>query len=448
MRTILTAAFGWFALCVSGMTCSADEAPAIFILDSTAQMSAKLGQQRKIDAVKSAVNTAASLIAPTAPFALWAFGTNPAKKCGDKRELVPLQAAGSATLVLGKALSSVQPRAARAPAFGTLQAALESLGDAKEAAVSAVLIAGTGDDCTADICSEAKRIHAAHPNAKLTVLGAGMSEQATANFTCAAKVMGGGFTAVKSPTELDRALRQTLGIAPNAKPGKAPAPAPAAQQPPAQSAAAAPENEQEVKPQPAAKPAAPQPEPNIILSAALTTGMPALDAGVTWEVFKITETPTGQRRIAGTPSWTGGGGQARIKLPEGRYFVQVSYGFASATGEFTAGAALAETTISLNAGTVAAEALQAPEGPAADGAFFVLFRRKSAAAMEELGRSSEIPAAFHVNAGDYTLTASAGLAKTSTDVKVEAGKVSAVRMTLNAGTLEIKTFAAEGSQMP
>ena len=416
-------------------------------------MNAQFGQQRKIDAMKSAVAAAAVRLDAKASLAAWAFGTNPSKKCEDRGELVHLQPVETAASALDKVLSPVQPRAARAPVFGTLQAALASLGEPKDGAVSAVIIAGTGDDCTGDICSEAKRLHDEYPNAKLTVLAAGMSEQAAANFTCAAKAMGGGFTAVKSAADLTRVLRQTLDIAPDAQPVKAPV-LPSAAPPEAGKTSAVKSTETAV-----AAPSAPvgtnlavreqpQPDANTFLSFALSSGMPPLEAGVTWEIYKINTTPTGQLRAAEAPSWTGGGGQAKLKLAEGRYLVRAAYGFASAEDAIAVGAGKAEKTISLNAGTVAAEALQAQGSQAAEDAFFVLYRRKTAVALEELGRSSEAPAIFYVNAGEYTIAATAGLAKLHTDVKVEAGKVSAVRMALNVGVLEIKTFAVEGSSRP
>jgi hypothetical protein len=458
MRIVLKVFLCGIALSVPAARCAADGSAAILILDATAQMGAKLGQQRKIDAMKSAVSGAANRMNPEARLAVWAFGTNPAKKCEDRGELVRLQAAAGAAGAADKALAPVQPRAARAPVLGTLQSALEAAGEAKEAALPVILIAGTGDDCTGDICGEAKKLHSIFPNAKLTVLGIGMSEQAAANFECAAKSMGGGFTAVKSGTDLDRTLRQALDIAPNAKIAKAAVPAPAAA--PAPAPAGTPEKgEAAAGPAPATPPAAPadakpavppqpQAEPNLMLSAALASGTPALDSGVTWEVFKIHTTPTGQLRPAETPSWTGGGGQVKVKLAEGRYTVRAAYGLASGEDGLTVGADKIEKTVVLNAGTIAAEAFQARDAPPAEGVFFILSRRKNASAVEELSRSSQTPAIFHVNAGDYILSASSGLAKLDAAVKVEAGKVSAVRMAMNLGTLEIKTFAAEGASKP
>ena len=55
----------------------------VLVIDATAQMSAKLGQVRKIDAVKTAAGDAASRMDPQSPLAVWAFGTDPAKKCED-----------------------------------------------------------------------------------------------------------------------------------------------------------------------------------------------------------------------------------------------------------------------------------------------------------------------------------------------------------------------------
>jgi hypothetical protein len=462
MRIVLKVFLCGMTLSAPATRCGAGEGPAILVLDATAQMSAKLGQQRKIDAVKSAVSATVNRMSPDAQLAVWAFGTNPAKKCEDKGELVRLQAAAGAAGAADKALAPIQPRAARAPVFGTLQSALESAGGAKDAALSAVLIAGTGDDCTGDICGEAKKLHSAFPNTKLTVLGIGMSEQAAANFECAAKSMGGGFTAVKSGTDLERTLRQALDIAPNAKIVKAPVPAPAAAPAPAPAApssGAAEKAEAAAGTAPATAPAAPadakpavppqpQAEPNTVLSAALGSGTPPLDSGVTWEVYKIHTTPTGQLRPAETPLWTGGGGQAKVKLAEGNYKVRASYGLASGEDGLSAGADKVEKNIVLNAGTIAAEAFQAREAQPAEGVFFILSRRKGGSAFEELGRSSQSPAIFHVNAGDYVLSASSGLSKLDAAVKVEAGKVSAVRMALNVGTLEIKTFAAGDASKP
>jgi hypothetical protein len=462
MRAVLIVFLGWIALCSSILTAAAEEPQTIFILDATAQMSARFGQQRKIDLVKKTLSAAVSRIEPANMLAVWAFGSNPKKKCEDTGELVPLQSAASAARALDKALSPVQPQAARAPAFDTMQSALKSLGDAKDKSVSVIVIAGTGDDCVGDICGAAGRLHSVYPNTKLTVLGIGMNEQASANFTCAAKAMGGNFLPIKSGTDLDRILRQILNVGQGAAPPKAAPPgvqggtqekstAEIAAATSGPNAAPSSSKEQPAQREPEAKPAPPQPpqpEPNTILSAALSIGMPALDAGITWEIYKVTLTPTGQVRAADTAFWTGGGGQARVKLPEGRYMAHAAYGFASATAEFTVGTEKVEKTISLEAGTIAAEALQAMEAPAAEGAFFILYRRKASATPEELGRSSEAPAVFPVNAGDYALSVVSGLAKVDTPVKVEAGKVSAVRIALNVGTLEIQTFAAEGSPMP
>ncbi len=452
MRTVL----GFCFILAAWHLCAADRAAAevrdILVLDTTAQMSAKFGQQRKIDAMKNAVNAAVSRMAPETQVSVWAFGINPSKKCEDRGELVRLQKAAAASAA--KALADLQPKAGRAPVFGTVQSALDAAGDPKEGAMTVAVIAGTGDDCTGDICGEARKLHSVYPNAKLNVFGLAMNEQSAANFDCAAKAMGGAFTAVKSSSDLDRALRQSLDIGANAKVVKAEEPAAASgntkasssENGPAASTAPAAETGAAVPAE--AKPALstqPQPEPNTVLTAVLGDGAPPLDSGVTWEVYKINVTPTQQLRPAETPMWTGGGGQAKLKLPEGRYQIHAQYGFASAEDRIIVNSAKVEKTVSLNAGTISAEALQALGSEAVGNSFFVLYRRKTAAALEELGRSSEMPAIFHVNVGDYVLSASSGLAKIDTAVKVEAAKVSAVRVPLNVGILGIETFAAEAA---
>ena len=452
MRIVYTGVLLCVALCLSAAGCAAEEARTIVILDGTAQMSALLGQKRKLDWARSGISGAVSRMEPTNAFALWAFGTNPQKKCDDAAELAPLQPAGKVQSALDRALNDIQPKAARAPVIGALQAALKSLPpDGKP--VSVVLIAGTGDDCVGDICSVAKQLQSAFPYVKLTVFGIGMSEQAAANFTCAAKALGGAFTAVKSGSDLDRSVRQALNAT---QTGSARPPVPTPQkvekgtvEPGASDkgkVADVKPTPPEQPPEPAGEQAPPPPvqtDANVTLSAVLAPGETPLEQGVTWEIYKMHVTPTGQVRPVDDPLWVGGGGQAKVKLPEGRYSVRLTYGLATASGEFAVGSEKVEKAFPLNAGTIAVEAFQVPDGPPAASAFFILYKQRSAVAREELSRSSEVPAFFHVNAGDYALSALAGLAKLDASVHVEAGKVSAMRIALNVGTLEIKTSVKE-----
>ena len=456
MRILSAIILATFALCSFALPCQAEDVRTIIILDATAQMSAALGQKRKLDWAKTGISGAVSRMEPASSFALWAFGALPQKKCEDIGELVPLQPAGGALGTLDKALSALQPKAARAPAMDALQAALKGAAPSEAKPVSAIVVSGTGDDCIGDICGAAGRLHGLYPNAKLTVLGLNMSEQAAANFTCAARAMDGAFTAVKTGAELERSLREALGAAKNAGQPRAAVAAPVnaasagtdsktPEQPAAAPPSPPPPTDQPVQKEAEEKAALPpQPEPNVVLSATLISGMPPLESGVTWEIYKIQITPTGQARLAEAPLWIGGGAQAKAKLPEGRYGVRLAYGLATATGEFTLGAEKVEKTIPLDAGTIVAEAQQAPNSPPAGDAFFVVSQMTSAG-REELGRSSGAPALFHLNAGGYTLSVFAGAATLEAPVKVVAGKVSVVRMPLNVGALEIKTFAKEGS---
>ena len=146
--------------------------------------------------------------------------------------------------------------------------------------------------------------------------------------------------------------------------------------------------------------------------------------------------------------WTGGGGQAKIRLAEGQYSVEATYGLATGHENLTVAATKIEKVIALAAGSIAAEALQARQGPKAEDVFFKVYRRKRGSEREELARSSASPALFQVNAGDYVIVASAGLAQAETPVTVVAGKVATANLTLNVGTLAIKTFAVQGAAKP
>ncbi|KAI94394.1 hypothetical protein T281_11205 [Rhodomicrobium udaipurense JA643] len=470
MRTGLAGLLGGF--CVGGLMLSATgaaaaETRAVIVLDATAQMNAHLGAKTKIDIARASITGALARLGPGASVSLWTFGGNPQKKCEDRADSLSGQSREATLPALTKALAKIQPKAGRAPAFSAVEEAVKAFGGDKP--VSAVLIAGTGDDCAADVCAAARALHDAAPQTKLTVFGLGANEKAAAAYTCAAKAMGGGFTAIKAPADLDKALRQTLADAQAemakaataseaappagapAKPATTAIPSPpgtdagktAAATPDEAAPAAPPASPADNKPAP---PAPAQPEPNVVLSATLAPGLPMLDAGVTWEIFKIVPTPTGQMREADAPLWVGGGGQAKAKLPDGRYKVQLTYGLATASAEVAVEGSRVERTVPLDAGTIAVEALKSPGGDPAVGAFFTLYRQGANGTREEIGRSSIAPAIFQVNSGSYILAATAGLARLETPVRVESGKVSVVSMALNVGTLAIRTLAAPTAQ--
>ncbi|MBJ7534167.1 hypothetical protein JDN40_08625 [Rhodomicrobium vannielii ATCC 17100] len=470
MRTGLAGLLGGF--CVGGLMllpatgAAAAETRAVIVLDATAQMNAHLGAKTKIDIARASITGALAKLGPGASVSLWTFGGNPQKKCEDRADSLSGQSREATLPALTKALAKIEPKAGRAPAFSAVEEAVKAFGGDKP--VSAVLIAGTGDDCAADVCAAARALHDAAPQTKLTVFGLGANEKAAAAYTCAAKAMVGTFTAIKAPADLDKALRQTLADAQvetaKAAPASEAAPPAVAPAKPSttaipsppgtdagKTAAATPDEAAPAEPPaaPADKPAPPapaQPEPNVVLSATLAPGLPMLDAGVTWEIFKIVPTPTGQMREADAPLWVGGGGQAKAKLPDGRYKVQLTYGLATASAEVAVEGSRVERTVPLDAGTIAVEALKSPGGDPAVSAFFTLYRQGANDAREEIGRSSIAPAIFQVNSGSYILAATAGLSRLETPVRVESGKVSVVSMALNVGTLAIRTLAAPTAQ--
>jgi hypothetical protein len=451
MRIALLALPGFIAF--SSLACAAAGADAIIIVDATAQMNAKLGQSRKIDLVRKYVGAAAGKVDPDTRVALWAFGASPANKCEDAQALVSLRAARDGASSFDKALQSLQPKAARSPILYTLRAALTADGDLASSPASALIIAGTGDDCTADICAEAEKLRTSYPKVRLTVLGLGMSDGSAAKFTCAAKALGGAFIPVKSASELEKSISQALdvpqgpGHAPLTVPPKAGKTALAAETAPAPESAATVEapvepgqkTPAEKAPQAKAPPAAaPQSEPNATLSAVMTSGADPLEGGVSWSVYKVSTTPTGQTRVSDAPVWAGGGGLARIRLADGHYIAKATYGYASGSGEFTlVKGEKTEAIIVLEAGGITVDTLQAEDGAPADETLVAIFRGRSA--NEELGRSTERPALFYVNAGDYKIRATSGLARSEKTIRVEPGKVSAVRVALDVGVFEVKT---------
>ena len=213
MPTVIAAILVSFTLCSFASTCQAEQARTVVILDATAQMAANLGQKRKFDWAKSGISGAASRMEPGGSFTLWAFGTS------SREKMRGYQRAGSASgrrrqpAHVGQGAGHASAESGAGPGNGCLAGSAQVGRRADGKPVSAVLVAGTGDDCIGDICGAAGRLHGLYPHAKLTVLGMSMSEQASANFTCAAKAMGGAFIGVKSGADLERHLREAFGTA-------------------------------------------------------------------------------------------------------------------------------------------------------------------------------------------------------------------------------------------
>ena len=259
-----------------------------------------------------------------------------------------------------------------------------------------------------------------YPNAKLTVLGTGMSEQPVANFTCAAKAMGGEFTAVKSTTDLEKLLRQTLGTAPEGKPAK-----PAAETAPPQAAPA-----ENAKPESGEKKLAASGSGSGPATSAARSrrdqarGAASAAAGVQHRAIGHAlgrnaaarrrrdvgdfQNSTRRRPAKQKPRRAQAGPleAARRRSASGRPLSgSRRYGFARAEDSFAVNGSKTEKTVSLNAGTISAEGMLTPECGRRRGCFLHSVAPQQGGGLEELGRSSELPAIFQVNAGEYVLSA-------------------------------------------
>lgn len=196
----------------------------------------------------------------------------------------------------------------------------------------------------------------------------------------------------------------------------------------------------------AASPAKPAPAPlpnNVRLTAVLSPGGLAITSGLSWRIER-TKQPQAAAVKEAPAVWSGPGAEAALRLAEGDYIVKVRYGLAEATHALKVqnGQTVTEA-VPLNAGLIAARALNVPGGTVLSPAFFTV-SSTGAGERREIGRSSAEPATFHLNAGRYLLRAEAGLASLETEVDVEAGKVTAVDVALNVGSLELKAFATAG----
>jgi hypothetical protein len=433
--------FAALAVLIASGSASA-QGPTVFVVDNTAQMAAKFGQKRRIDAAGSAISAIGKRLGTSASAGLWVYGSAPADRCDDARESVAVAPAGQSIPAITAAVGDIKPSAARTPVAAAIRGALKAGGEDQPTTV--VVFTGSADDCNADLCGTARALQAIYSKAKVHIIGFSPSPQAVEALTCTAKALQGTFTAVKGQADLDKAVNAMVPAPPQApkKVGAAAAPSQITLNP---SVANAPADEQKPADQPAPKKPAPvELPPNVELSAQLSADTPELPSGVTFRATKIETSPTGQKRIADNPSGSGAGGRARLRLAPGPYLIEATYGLATAQKEIVAGADRTEAAVVFNAGTVAATALASPGGKPAENVVFTLLQPKPSADASEVVRSASPQALFHVNAGQYRLVVGSGITRQELPITVAPGKVTAVTLPLNLGVLEVKSVAVEG----
>ena len=150
----------------------------------------------------------------------------------------------------------------------------------------------------------------------------------------------------------------------------------------------------------------------------LISGMPPLERGVTWEIYKVQMHAHRTVRAAEAPLWVGGGGQAKAKLPPGGTacaWLTVSRRQQASSRRLREGRENGTARCGHDRGRGAA----GTERPARRGSILCSSQPKTRGRRaRNWAVRAERPALFHLNTGDYVLSAFAGLAKLEAPVKV------------------------------
>lgn len=181
---------------------------------------------------------------------------------------------------------------------------------------------------------------------------------------------------------------------------------------------------------------------NVTLRAALAPGGASLAEGLSWRVLKLSPSQSDQELV-----WSGGGGEPKIYLKPGLYYVEATWGLATNGQQVEVLADKpVDSIIPLNAGTLLVHALAVAGGIPLDDVFFTLRSAEPGTdPSKEIGRSSLPQAVFHVPAGKYRLSAQHGLATIDMPVTIAAGAENQAEAVLNSGTLALTARAKEDS---
>lgn len=182
---------------------------------------------------------------------------------------------------------------------------------------------------------------------------------------------------------------------------------------------------------------------NVHLSAVLAPGKPPLTSGLSWKIFKESETDGDKNDAEQELIWSGGGAMPEMTLKPGQYLAEASYGLVVKSQPFEViFGERVKPVISLDAATLHVHAVATEGGPKLDDMFFTLLEDGEGDAAD-LSRSSQSEATFHVPAGAYRLIAQHGQASAEDRVTALAGETRTIEMIMETGDVTLSAHALE-----
>jgi Ca-activated chloride channel family protein len=390
MRAALLA----LALLLPALPARAQE--TMLILDASNSMWGRVEGRPKIVIAREAVAALARSVPDGTRMGLMAYGHRRAGDCADIETLIPPGPVDAAAFAARA--NALTPRG-RTPLSA-------SIARAAEAGAGRIILLSDGiETCVPDACAEVRALRARGVNVVVHVIGFDIAEARDRSaLACIAEATGGRFLAAANAAELGAAL------------------AAAAEAPP-----------------PPAPPAPPRPqasgETNLTLEAVEVDGGPTVPVGG-WTLVRLADPPA-------TVISNDGRARPALRVPAGRYEVQVRAGTAILSERFEVSGAQQTHRVVLNLGTLRATAGLAPGAPPAGGNWTILADEvPGARSGQPVTTSGATSPQFRLVQGSYRVRFQSGLASAEADVFVEAGGTATVRLDLDAA--EVVFVATRG----
>lgn len=365
----------------------------VLVLDASNSMWGRVDGRPKVAIAREAVGALARALPAGTRMGLMAYGHRRAGDCADIELLIPPGPVDPAAFARA---AQVSPRG-RTPIA-------EAIAQAVRVAPRVILVSDGIETCVPDACAAVRGLRAQNAQLLVHVIGFDVAEaRDQAQLRCIAEATGGRFVPAASAADLARALAEVTASAP-----------------------------------PPARPAPPQPaaETNLTLEAVEVEGGPSVPAN--WTLVALGDPPRAVLTDSGAP-------RPSLRVPPGRYEVQVRAGSARLAERFDTQGAQMTHRVVLNIGTLRPAGALAPGAPPRGGNWTLWadevpgFR-----AGEQVLASGAAEPALRLVQGSYRLRFQLGEASAETEVFVPAGQVVPVRLDL--GAAELSAVAMRGGQ--
>lgn len=215
---------GFLALCTmfiigSPMFVLADEANALFVLDGSGSMQAKMSGRTKMEVARAVMNTLVQSLPAEVRIGLITFGHHHKDDCNDIEMLVPM---GSDRAAFIKAVNGLDPKG-KTPLTGAIKLATAQLREV-ESKTSVVVVSDGKETCEGDPCVAVREAIAQGVKMQVHVVGFDVTAEEAEQLKCVAKAGNGKYFAAGNAEELGKALAQVTEEVTASPPPPPPAP--------------------------------------------------------------------------------------------------------------------------------------------------------------------------------------------------------------------------------